>query len=116
MSTTISHTISIPHESKGSLRSLFSRFLNWSAEQQENRIAIEGIGLLIFGCFLTPLTVMAVTLSGTNTLLLIPAIIAMEMTLVANLATLPTKITIPVFFLGLAIDISIVIISMFNII
>lgn len=116
MSTTISHTISIPHESKGFPRSLFSRFLNWSAEQQENRIAIAGIGLLILGCFFTPLTVMAVTLSGTNKLLVIPAIIAMEMTLVTNLATMPTKITIPVFLLGLAMDISIVIISMFNII
>ena len=116
MSTTISHTISIPHKSTGSLRSLFNRFLNWSDEHQENRIGIEAIGLLIMGCFFTPLTVMAVTLSGTNTLLIIPAIVAMEMTLVTNLAAMPIKIMVPVFFLGIAIDISIVVISLFNII
>jgi hypothetical protein len=59
---------------------------------------------------------MAVTLSEINKLFIIPALVAMEGTLVASLTAMPTKITIPVFFLGIAMDISIVVVSVLNVI
>ena len=71
-----------------------------------------GIALTGHGCILTPLTVMAVLLAGTNLYLFILAIVAMGMSLVTNLAAMPTKITIPVFILSILIDIAIVISSL----
>jgi hypothetical protein len=111
MLTTISRPISIPHESTGSLWSLVNRFLNWCADQQENRIEWQGIGLVVMGCILTPLTALIVFLSGANPLLILTALVATEITLVVNLSTMPTKITIPAFLLGIVIDIAVMVVS-----
>ncbi|HXB28399.1 MAG TPA: hypothetical protein VNW49_01210 [Puia sp.] len=111
MSTTISHPILVSHESTSSLHSLVSRFLDWSSDQQENRIAWEGISLLAFGCFFTPLTILMISLSGVNLFLIIIALVAVEIILVVNLTTMPTKITIPVFFLAVGTDFTIIIVS-----
>lgn len=89
-----------------------NRFLNWSKNQSENRILWVGIALVLHGCVLTPLTVMAVAFTGMNLVLFMAAIIAMGMALVTNLAAMPTKITVPVFFLSVLIDVLIVIISL----
>lgn len=51
---------------------------------------------------------MAVLLAGTNLTLFIVAIVAMGMSLVTNLAAMPTKITIPVFVLSVIIDLVVV--------
>lgn len=67
-----------------------------------------GIALSAHGCIITPLTIMAVLLAGTNMFLFILAIVAMGATLVTNLAALPTKITLPVFFLSILIDLAII--------
>ena len=47
--------------------------------------------------------------TGNNLYLFVVAIAAMGMTLVTNLAALPTKITIPLFILSLLIDLGIII-------
>ena len=83
--------------------------MNWCENQNENRILWIGIALAAHGCIITPLTVMAVLLAGTNLILFMLAIVAMGMSLVTNLAALPTRITIPVFFLSILIDVIIVI-------
>ena len=111
MSTTISHPITIHQESTRSLRSLVSKFLTWSADQQENRLGWQGIGLLVLGCFLTPLSVLMMSLTGANLFFILIAIVAMEVTLVLDLTAMPTKITIPAFFLGVVADITIIIVS-----
>ena len=51
---------------------------------------------------------MAVLLAGTNLFLFVLALVAMGMSLVTNLAALPTRITIPVFILSILIDIVII--------
>jgi|SRR5450432_3267718 len=113
MSTTIIHTILISHESTSSPRSLVNRFLDWSSDQQENRLGWQGISLLGFGCFLTPLTILMISLSGVNMFLIMTALVAMEVNLVANLTTMPTKITIPVFFLAVVADLIAIVVSAF---
>lgn len=67
-----------------------------------------GVALSAHGCIITPLTIMAVLLAGTNMFFFILAIVAMGATLVTNLAALPTKITLPVFFLSILIDLAII--------
>jgi hypothetical protein len=53
-------------------------------------------------------TVMAVLLAGTNLTLFLIAIVAMGMSLVTNLAAMPTKITIPIFVLSILLDLLVV--------
>jgi hypothetical protein len=51
---------------------------------------------------------MAVLLAGTNLTLFLIAIVAMGMSLVTNLAAMPTKITIPIFVLSILLDLLVV--------
>ena len=92
--------------------SVLSKFFAWSHAQQANRLLWLGVILAFHGCILTPLTVMAVLLAGTNLTLFIIAIVAMGMSLVTNLAAMPTKITIPVFALSILVDLVIVAIAL----
>jgi hypothetical protein len=105
-------TISITHSSlqqhSEERISFISRFLNWCHEQQPNRLLWLGIILSFHGCILTPLTVMAVLLAGTKLTLFLIAIVAMGMSLVTNLAAMPTKITIPIFVLSILLDLLVV--------
>lgn len=83
--------------------------MNWCDQQQNYRFLWLGVILGGHGCILTPLTVIAVILAGTNMFLFVLAIVAMGIALVTNLAAMPTRITIPIFFLTILIDIVILI-------
>ena len=92
--------------------SLWRKFLHWCSAQENNRLLWLGIALAAHGCILTPITVMAVLLAGTNLVLFMLAIIAMGLTVVTNLAAMPTRLTIPIFFFSVLIDIAIVGVSL----
>ena len=109
METITNQAISASYKLKSTSPSLYAKFMNWCENQNENRILWIGIALAAHGCIITPLTVMAVLLAGTNLFLFMLAIVAMGMSLITNLAALPTRITIPVFFLSILIDVIIVI-------
>ena len=106
-STTFTQSISLSQENSSA--NLWSRFMNWCKGQEQNRLLWLGIALAGHGCILTPLTVMAVLLAGTNMILFMLALVAMGLSLVTNLAAMPTKITIPVFFFSILMDVAIVI-------
>jgi hypothetical protein len=93
--------------------SLLTRFSAWTAGQEESRLLWLGISIAGHGCVLTPLTVIMVAFTGMNLLLFMTAMVAMTMSLIVNLAAMPTKITIPVLILSVLIDI-VVIISAFS--
>ena len=107
----LQHPISLSE--RASAPSLVTRFITWCKQQEESRLLWLGVILAAHGCILTPLTVMAVMFTGNNLYLFVFAIAAMGMTLVTNLAALPTKITIPVFVLSILIDVAIVVASVF---
>jgi hypothetical protein len=94
-------------------QSLFIRFINWASDQQENRLLWLSLSLAGHGCVLTPLTVVMVAFTGMNLVLFVCAMLAMTMSLIVNLAALPTRITIPVLILSILIDV-VVIISAFS--
>jgi len=100
---------STTYAEKAGQTGLFSKFMTWCKSQDENRFMWIGIVLAGHGCILTPLTVMAVLLAGTNMFLFMLCIVSMGMALVTNLAAMPTKITIPVFVLSVLIDIAVLI-------
>ncbi|MFL5739131.1 MAG: hypothetical protein ACJ75B_02860 [Flavisolibacter sp.] len=111
MATTTLQNISGIYIARSAQVSPLRKFLLWTNSQQKNRLLWLGVILSAHGCILTPLTAMAILLAGTNLTLLILATVAMGMALVTNLAALPTKITLPVFFLSILIDIVIVVIA-----
>jgi len=105
-------TISVTHQSahyrSERKTSLFSKFMDWSDAQQGNRLLWLGVILSFHGCILTPLAVMAVLLAGTNLTLFMITIVAMGISLVSNLAAMPTKITIPLFALSIVMDLVVI--------
>lgn len=86
----------------------WKKFINWCDQQEQSRFLWLAIGVVGHGCVFTIITIVAVLLSGNNFIFWPFAIAAMGMTLVTNLAALPTKITIPVFFFSLLIDLVII--------
>ncbi|HEX7904728.1 MAG TPA: hypothetical protein VF487_12685 [Chitinophagaceae bacterium] len=105
-----------PHTYKKSISisTAWKRFINWSSKQEENRLLWLGISVIGHGCILTVATVGAIVLSGNNFIFWPFVIGAMTMTLVTHIAALPTRITIPVFFLSVLIDIVIIAICIGN--
>ncbi len=93
---------------------IIRRFFDWAAGQQKNRIAWLAVMLMGHACFLTPLTLFFIMFSGNNLVLWPFAMLSMVMVLSTNLAAQPTKITIPVFFLSLLLDVIIIVDCIIN--
>ena len=89
-------------------QSLLSRFIVWCKSQEKHRFGWLAVIITVHGCVLTPITLFAIVLSGNNMIFWSMAIAAMGMSLITNLAAMPTKITIPVFFLSVLIDLVII--------
>jgi hypothetical protein len=85
-----------------------TKFFNWCKSQEKNRFGWLALSLAAQGCIITPLVVLAVGISGNDLILWMTAMSAMGITLIVNLAALPTKITIPTFALSIVIDIAII--------
>jgi hypothetical protein len=85
------------------------RFFAWCDQQEKYRLAWLGAIVTGHGCVITPLTLGFVMLAGNNFIFWPLAIAAMGMSLITNLAAMPTKVTIPVFFLSLLIDLVIIV-------
>jgi hypothetical protein len=92
--------------------SLWTRFITWCKDEEKNRFVWLGVALAGHGCFITPLALFVIMLTGNSMLFLSFAIAAMGMTLIANLAALPTKITIPVFLFSILLDLVVIITSL----
>jgi hypothetical protein len=84
-----------------------SRFFKWCTGQEENRLEWLGVALAVHGCIITPLIIILITMTGNNFILWITGMVAMGAALVVNLAAMPTKITLPVFFASLLVDLGI---------
>jgi hypothetical protein len=106
--TTLNQSIATSYSEKTSKVSVINQFLNWCNAQDRNRLLWLGIALSAHGCIITPITIMAVLLAGTNLFLFVLTMIAMGAVLVTNLAAMPTKITLPVLIISILIDIAII--------
>jgi hypothetical protein len=89
--------------------SLFARFITWADGQEERRFMWLALALGGHGCVLTPLTILlVVALTGLNLALFLTALGAMALALIVNLAAMPTRYTIPAFFLSVLVDIGVI--------
>lgn len=114
MSTTIHPSYSSHISGSIPKKSLWKRFIHWCDGQEKNRLGWLAASLTLHGCVLTIVTMFAVIMSG-NQFIFWPFIIgAMGITLVVNLAAMPTKITIPVFLASILIDLTIIAICAAN--
>jgi len=87
----------------------WKKFITWCDGQEKYRLGWLATSLSLHGCVLTILAMFAVVLAG-NHFIFWPFIIgAMGITLIVNLAAMPTKITIPVFFFSVLVDLVIII-------
>ena len=89
-------------------QSILSQFFSWCNSQEQFRFGWLAVILAVHGCVLSPMTVLLVAASGNSMVLWGFAIGAMAMCLVTNLAAMPTKVTIPVFFISIVIDLGVI--------
>ena len=111
MQTVLQQSYARPYTQTAQKTSLGTRFITWCKNQEESRFLWLGIALASHACFITPLTLFVVMYTGNNIVFFAFAIAAMAMALITNLAALPTKITIPTFFLSIILDVAILIAS-----
>ena len=97
-----------PYEMVNKNQSIVSKFMTWCQAQEKNRLGWVGLILAIHGCVITPITLFIIISAGNNIAFWGVAMGAMAMSLITNLAALPTKITIPVFFFSLIVDLAII--------
>ena len=88
--------------------SVISKFFSWCKNQEPYRYGWLAAIIALHGCVLSPITVLMIGLGGNDLVLWGMAIGAMGVSLITNLAALSTKITIPVFFVSILIDLVIV--------
>jgi hypothetical protein len=87
----------------------WKKFITWCTGQEKYRLGWLAAAITVHGCILTILTMFAVILAG-NHFIFWPFVIgAMGITLIVNLAAMPTKITIPVFFISVFVDLVIIV-------
>jgi hypothetical protein len=106
MNTTFEHVID--SSVSNSPVSVWKSFTSWTVAQEKNRFLWLALGVVAHGCVITIFTMLAIMFSGNNFIYWPFAIAAMTMTVVSNLAAMPTKITIPVFFFSVLIDVAII--------
>jgi hypothetical protein len=106
METTVKH---LYYPMQAAKRSVWKKFIHWCEGQEQYRLGWLGAALTLHGCILTIMTMFAVILSGNHFIFWPFIIAAMGAPLVVNLAAMPTKITIPVFFFSVLIDLVIII-------
>jgi hypothetical protein len=114
METTIKHVYAAANTNTIAKVSLWSKFINWADNQQKNSFSWTAISIAGHGCVFTIFTVAIILLTGNNFIFWPFAIAAMTTCLIVNLAALPTKITIPVLFFSLLIDLAIIVLALTN--
>lgn len=88
--------------------SLWEKFIAWCESQEKYRFGWLAFSFTLHGCVLTIFTMFAIILSGNHFIFWPFAIAAMGMTVITNLAAMPTRITLPVFFFSVLIDLVII--------
>ena len=96
-------------------QSIVSRFITWCEGQEKYRFGWLGLILAVHGCVITPITLYIIVSAGNNIAFWGVAMGAMAMSLITNLAALPTKITIPVFIFSIIVDLAVIGTSLFAI-
>ena len=107
METTVKHVYA--HPVQATKVSAWKKFINWCDSQEKYRFGWLAAAITLHGCILTIITMFAIILAGNHFIFWPFTIGAMGITLIVNLAAMPTKITIPVFFASVFVDLVIIV-------
>jgi hypothetical protein len=112
MSTIVHPSVPQTYSSAQQNTTVLNRFFTWAKGQEERRFMWLALAIGGHGCVLTPLTILLiVALTGMNLALFMTALFAMAIALIVNLAAMPTKITIPVLFVSVLVDLGVIAIA-----
>lgn len=111
---TIQHSYSPVYNEIHNHVSIWKKFIEWAGKQEENRFLWLTLGIAGHGFVFTIITLLTIVFTGNHFIFWPFAMAAMTMCLVSNLAAMPTKITIPVFFLSVLIDVVIIALCIAN--
>ena len=105
---TLQHPYAYSFDTQKKRTNWFALFINWCKSQDQYRFGWLAAIIAGHGCLITPVTLFFIMIAGNSPIHWAFAIAAMGISLVTNLAALPTKFTIPVFFFSIIIDIIII--------
>ena len=92
--------------------SVIKRFFDWAAnEDVEHHIGWVGFSIVAMTAVFFPVTMFAILFNGASFGLIIAAMVPLVLVFVTNLAALPTKYTIPFFFIGALAELIILVVS-----
>jgi|SRR5690606_18963627 len=109
MGITLQNNPARTYSEKQTSVSLWKKFILWSEAQEENRFLWVALAIAGHGCVFTILTVITIVLTGNHFIFWPFAIGAMAASLISNLAAMPTKVTIPILFFSLLVDLAIIV-------
>lgn len=109
---TVQHAYNLDFPVATKKESVFSQFIHWTESQEKYRFGWVGGIIVVHGCIVTPLTLLAVVYGGNNIVAWVAVILAMGISLISNLAALPPKYTIPIFLFSILIDVSVAVLSL----
>ena len=114
METSIQHAYSPSYSIPAAKTSLWKKFINWADSQEEHRFGWAAFAIMGHGSVFTIITVITILFTGNHFIFWPFAMAAMAACLIVNLAALPTKITIPVLFFSVLVDLVIIGICLTN--
>lgn len=94
--------------------SLWKKFINWADGQEKNRLGWTAFAIAGHGCVFTIVTIAMILFTGNNFIFWPFAIAAMGTPLIVNLAALPSRITIPVLFFSVLVDVAIIVLCLMH--
>lgn len=109
METSIQHVLQPVYKRTEVTETPWNRFISWADGQEEHRFGWTAFAIAGHGCVFTIITVATILFTGNNFFFWPFAIGAMTITLIVNLAAMPTRVTIPVLFASLLVDLAIVV-------
>jgi hypothetical protein len=86
----------------------WGRFLAYSATQQANRFGWLALAFTLQGCVMAPVTICAIVFNGNSIVLWMTCTLSFAITEVTNLAAMPTRVTIPILFGGIVLDLLVI--------
>jgi hypothetical protein len=115
MSTTTSGELVVPiYRQAVSHPSLIGRFFDWAEnEDVAHHVGWVGFSIMAMTGFFFPITMSAILFNDGAFGLIIAAMVPLVLVFVTNLASLPTKYTIPFLFVGVLAELTIIVLSFF---
>jgi hypothetical protein len=95
-------------------KSLWSAFILWATnEDKEHHIGWVGITITSMAAVFFPITMSVIMFNGAHFGMIIAGMMPLALVVTTNLAALPTRYTIPFFFLGILVDAGVIAASFF---